>query len=308
MRRREILHGGATGKQPIRARRQGGAGDRQIAQQIIQQQAQISGRNIASRRHINPVTRQRALVCRNNIIAGQGGNRFNRAITGAAIGVCAECPEIESIPGKCFGVFFIRPKPGQNLPPHAVYCVLVKTWGNQRLTQQSHRFGAVFGQEPGRNPDRIVAGPKAEFGRQPIAGGGKSLRVQIAGTFLDQRGHQIDRPALARRIQRCAAAKLNFKGDKGNACILHQPCGDAAGRGDRFNLDLGLQRKGQHHKCQCQTDHCAASSFTRYPVTARRLSNTSFAAAITSSTVTAARTSGHVCTSATLRPIANPSP
>jgi hypothetical protein len=126
-------------------------------------------------------------------------------------------------------------------------------------------------------------------------------------------GHQVHRAALAGSVERRAAVEPDLDGDEGDGIVLDQPCLDPAGGGHFLDVD-GAGGAGQQQDCAGQQsknagDHWLTSSGRggpgrsgrpraarglRYPVTELVSVNRRRASSITSSMVTAARTSGHV--------------
>ena len=56
----------------------------------------------------------------------------------------------------------------------------------QRIAQQRHRLVAVFGEEPGRDGQRIVVGVEIEARGEAFAVGGEFLRVALARAFFQK--------------------------------------------------------------------------------------------------------------------------
>jgi hypothetical protein len=79
--------------------------------------------------------------------------------------------------------------------------VRIKARFGQSQMQEVCHLIAVFREEFGRHRNAVHVRGEANPCRQIVARGGKALRVHIARAFFDQRGHQVDRPALAGRIQ-----------------------------------------------------------------------------------------------------------
>lgn len=178
----------------------------------------------------------------------------------------------------------------QHLSAHPVDGVGIEARLDQREAQQIHRLVAVLGEEPGRDRNRIRRGPEGEVRGEAIAGPGKALRIKIARAFLEQAGHQVDRPPRALGIERGAAAKSDLERREGQFVRLDQPGVNAAGRGHVLDLDIRPDGQGEQDQRGSQAQHhwlFSSSSCISQPVTARRRSNTSRAAAITSSGVTA---------------------
>ena len=196
-----------------------------------------------------------------HVIPRQRRNRGFGPIRRHPIHMPRKHPRPHRIAGNRAGILGFGPQIGQNLTAHPLHRVTVEAGGYQRLPQQIDRGIAVFRQEPRphRHPVQIAA--KIELGRQPVARGGKALRIQIPGPLFDQRSHQIGRTPLVRRIQRRAALKPDRQRGKGDAVILHQPGRDPAGRSDNLNLRLGPDRQRQNRQRQhseSQPDHALA--------------------------------------------------
>ncbi len=204
------------------------AGGRQIAQQIVDQQAKFRCRDITHRADIKPVPGKHRRVRRDDIIAGQGADRVNRSRAAAAIGVVAKGQTAKRGPGNIVRVLGIRFQAGNHLRPHPVNRLLVEPGLVDRVAQQRQRLIPVLAQEPGRDRHGIATGAISETCRQRLQRAGMGAGFKLSGPFFQQRGHQVDRPAFARRIQRSAAAKPQLERGERDRVVLDQPGGNAA--------------------------------------------------------------------------------
>ena len=184
LRRGEIHHFDTAGEHRIGQAGQGGTGGGQIAQQAVQQGAQLIRRDVAHSRDVNAVTRQRACMGGKQIVAGQGADRIDRAIQRGPIGMIAIDKRGEAARGDALRVLLIRPKTGQHLPPHPFDGLHIKARRDQRLAQQVDGSIPVLGQELHRDRQRIIRHRIAERGRQTVACAGKGTGIHLAGTFF----------------------------------------------------------------------------------------------------------------------------
>ena len=207
-------------------------------------------------------------------------------------------------------VFFTRSNARQHLTANTVNRILIKARVLQGLLQQSHRRVLVFGQKTRGYGQAVVIYAEPETGCQPFGLAGKATRIQLTGTFFQQSGHQIDGAPLTRSIQRSPASESDVQGDKGDGVFLHQPCFQPTGGRNFLDLDFGLCRKGgqQRQRDNVDQSHSGTSSRISQPVTDASRLNTSLAACMISSAVTASRTSGQSCTSCTVNPMASALP
>lgn len=191
-------------------------GVRQIAQQAVQQLSQLFWRNVTDGRHIQPVPGKHGPVRGEHVVTGQRGHALGRALAIGFIGMILIGGLGKGAPGDGSGVFGVRLQAGQHLRAHPFQRVWIKPGLHQGIAQQVNGLIAVFGQEPGRQRHRIAAGIMGERRRKRFHRTGILLGVQVPRPFLEQPGHQIDRPAFARRIQRRPAAEPQFQRGKGN--------------------------------------------------------------------------------------------
>ena len=216
---------------------------RKVAQKGVEQACEFFRRDVTDGAHIDAVACKRALVRGQQVVAGQGAHGFDRAILRHAIGVVAIDHRIE--PFACDGarVFFVRLQDRQQLGPHPRDRVLVKARGHKAVAQQRDGLIAVFRQELGRDPHRIVGCVIPERGGQRLGCLGKGARVQIACPFFQKRNHEAGRALLFRCIERGASAEPDLKRGEGDRMLLDQPGGDTAGRGDFLDGDFCARRQ-----------------------------------------------------------------
>ena len=124
---------------------------------------------------------------------------------------------------------------------HPVNIGLLEAWFAQGQAQKLQRLVRRFRQELCRNRKAVIVGIVSEPGGQTIARSRKGPRIQITCAFFQEACHQVDGPALARRIQRCAPLKANFECDEGDRGLFHKPSRDATGGGHLLNVHFGVQ-------------------------------------------------------------------
>ena len=194
---------------------------------------------------------------------------------------------------------------------HAVDRVLVEAGLDERLAQQLDRGVAVLGEEPGRDGHGVIVRAEGEPGGECLARFREGPGVEFARALLEKPGHQVDGAALSGRIDGRSAEEPQFQRHEGQGAVLDQPGADAAGRGHVLDGDrspCGQGRDKGREGNQKALHSCASAVRSSQPVTDRAGTNTSRAAATTSSAVTAWRMSGQASTSAIVRPEASPSP
>ena len=284
LRRLERHHLHTAGKVELGGAGQGRAGRRQIAQKPVQQDRKLLRGDVAYHANMDPIARQRGAVRRDQVLAGKRAHALLGAGLGAAIGMIPKDQTREGIARDLIGILVVRANYRQNLFAHPLDCIWCKSRLHEARAEQFDRLVPGIAQEPRRNLDGIIRGIIGKLRGDALPGAGKALGIHVAGAFLEKSGHQVDRPALARRVERGAAAKAQLQRHKGQGVFLHEPRGDAARAGHFLDLDAGARR---HSHDPEPRDHCVTCGAMSQPVTDLLRSRTRLAAATTSSAVTA---------------------
>ena len=271
----------------------------QVAEECVEDVAEVRGRNIAGRADVDMGAGERAGVGLDQVVPCQGCDGFDGAFIVGGVGVVTEDGGIEGLPRDRTGVGRVGTETGEDLAANALDGVLIKTGREQRLADKRDHLAPVFGQKADRDVEAIVIDAERDAGGEIVTGRCKGACVHLPCALVEEAGHQVGRAAFAGQIEGRAAEKAKFERGEGDRGLFDEPRLDTAGRGDLLNVDGGTGGRGEGQgkaSGQKNTDHCVISSSPAAgmarPVTALLRSKTRVAAAIMSSAVTACSTSG----------------
>ena len=277
---------------------------------------------------------------RRQVVGGDLGERFRRAVGAPGIGMIAVERLRHGDGGLRVRVVLRGADAGDELGADAVDRLLVETWLLHGQFEEAEGGVLLRGEHAHGAVDAVAVRIEAHLRPGVVELLLEGFAVKVAGAFVEEAGHQAGQSLLAVRVLRRAAAEGETNGDDRDGIILDQPGMDALRGDDILDGDGGIRPAGKHRQPakddesrkdaghggsaggQVHSGRLRPHQFVpfsggqfmllsggrRYPVTERVGSRYFAAASLTWSAVTALMRSGHSSTSLTVPPVASVEP